>query len=164
MKENINVSTGEVKTGKANNILISNGIGSCIVVAAVDVKKSIGAMAHIMLPGKSPSKEKLHKTKYAVDAIDKMLQILEQQGVASSDLNLCLVGAGNVLKIENDTICKNNIRSVLNILNEKHLNIAAKALGGTLRRTIRLDIENTCVYYTEGESKEMLLRNWSKLQ
>ena len=162
MKGFINVSTGEVKAGKASNILVSNAIGSCIVVAAIDVVNNIGAMAHIMLPGKAPSKEIQQKTKYAVDAIDKMLQILQQQGAVLSDLSVCLVGAGNVLKKENYTICKDNIQSVINILNEKQLNISAKTLGGILRRSIRLDIENASVYFTEGESKEMLLWSWYK--
>jgi len=162
MKGFINVSTGEVKAGKASNILVSNAIGSCIVVTAVDVVNNIGALAHIMLPGKAPSKEIQQKTKYAVDAIDKMLQLLQQQCAAPSDLSFCLVGAGNVLKKENETICKDNIQSIINILNDKQLKISAKALGGTLRRSVRLDIENASVYFTEGESKEMLLWHWYK--
>jgi chemotaxis protein CheD len=142
MKETINVLTGEVKTGKDCDILVSNAIGSCIVVASIDVVNNIGALAHIMLPGKAPSKEKQQKTKYAVDAIDCMLQLLQQQCVAPSDINVCLVGAGNVLKKENYTICNDNIKSVMKILNDKQLKISAKALGGTLRRSVRLDIEN----------------------
>jgi len=71
-----------------------------------------------------------------------MLQLLQQQCVAPSDINVCLVGAGNVLKKENYTICNDNIKSVMKILNDKQLKISAKALGGTLRRSVRLDIEN----------------------
>ncbi len=159
MKKIINIATGEVKIGDINNILVSTAIGSCIVVTAIDKKQQYGAMAHIMLPGNAPVKETQNKLKYAVNAIESLLQLMQQQGVGRSTLHFCLVGAGNVLKKSNDTICKNNINSVISILNEKQLSISAKALGGILRRSVRFDIENDEVYFTEGDSGEKLL--WS---
>ena len=117
-------------------------------------------MAHIMLPGEAPSKELMHKTKYAVDAIDEMLQLLKKRGSDESNLRFCLVGGGNVLEKEDDTICESNIRSVTNILNEKQLKVSKKELGGILRRSVRFDIEKAEVYFTVGDSDEKILWSW----
>lgn len=162
MHTTIHISTGEVKVGDSKTILFSNAIGSCVVITAVDIEKGIGALAHVMLPGKAPSKEKQLKTKYALDAIDKMLQLLQENDCDLSNIYCCLIGGGNVLKKRGDTICESNIQSVTNLLAEKQINVSERALGGTLRRTVRFDVENAAVYYTEGESDEMLLWRWNK--
>jgi len=162
MKEIINVATGEVKIGDANSVLVSYGLGSCIAVAAIDLSKHTGALAHIMLPGKAPEKETQYKTKYAVDAIDKILQLLQLDKGNTNNVRVCLVGAGNVLKKKDDTICDSNIQSVLTILNDLKIKISAKSLGGTKRRTIRFDTEKGEVFFTEGESRNMLLKEWYK--
>ncbi len=160
MSNYIRVATGEVKMGGRRDILSSTAIGSCIVVSAIDFNLNIGVMAHVMLPGTAPSNSKKGLTKYAVNAIDKMLDIIHKNNSTLDDVHFCLVGGGNVLIKEDDTICENNIKSVTEIFKKKHLKVSAKALGGILRRSVRLHIENVEVYYTEGESKEMLL--WSR--
>jgi chemotaxis receptor (MCP) glutamine deamidase CheD len=67
------------------------------------------------------------------------------------------VGAGNVLKKQDDTICKNNIDSITRLLKEKHIPVRASVLGGTERKGISLDIKNGSVYYTEGDREEKML-------
>lgn len=160
MKKTINISTGEVKMGESDSILVSNGIGSCIVIAGINIKKNIGAMAHFMLPGRAPENEIMCKTKYAQDALDKLLNLLQIETDDTSDIRTCLVGAGNVLKKKNDTVCKNNIDSILDILHRHHIKIDAKSLGGIYRRTMHFDIQKREVYMTEGESKLELLKRW----
>jgi len=159
MNDIISVATGEVKVGYRGHRLTSNAIGSCIVVAAINLEKPMACLAHILLPGKAPSKEKHQTTKYAVDAIDRLLNLMQSDDATASKLIFCLVGAANVLQKKDDTICESNIQSVLNILNAKRLKISATALGGILRRSVRIDIENNKVYFTKGDSKEKLL--WS---
>jgi len=156
MKETVYVSSGEVKVAGKKKILRSTPAGSCIVVAAYDHKKNIGAMAHIMLPGNSP-KEGLEKTKYAADAIDEMIKMMTQAGAKKANVETCLAGAGNVLKKEDDTICQANIDSVTSILEEKAIPVRAAALGGTSRRTVCMDVESGCISYIEGDEKEKVL-------
>ena len=65
LKKIIYTQTGEVKTGKKDTILRSNAIDSCIVIAAYDEEEKVGAMAHIMLPGKALENKNTQKNKYA---------------------------------------------------------------------------------------------------
>ncbi|MHC4707098.1 MAG: chemotaxis protein CheD [Planctomycetota bacterium] len=120
MKEIVDVNTGEVKVSGQSTILRSLAIGSCIVVTAYDRKKKVGAMAHVMLPGSAP-KESLEKTKYAADAIDEMISKMIKEGSNNDDIEVCLVGGGNVLKREDDTICKSNIDSTTQLLIKRQI-------------------------------------------
>ena len=70
---------------------------------------------------------------------------------------MTLVGGGNVLNRADDTICEDNIKSTLRILKEKGLKVRARALGGTGRKSVSLDIERGTVCYTEGNGPETQL-------
>jgi len=157
MEKIINISTGEVNASRNGEILKSTAIGSCVVIAAYDSGKILGAMTHVMLPGRAPKSAYGESTKYAVDALDEMIRIITAQGASLSELGVCLVGAGNVLKKQDDTICKNNIDSITRLLKEKHIPVRASVLGGTERKGISLDIKNGSVYYTEGDREEKML-------
>jgi chemotaxis protein CheD len=156
MKEVVDVNTGEVRAGGRDLILRSTAIGSCVVVAAYEPTSRIGALAHIMLPGSAPSRE-WEKSKYAENAVAQMIKKLVKAGAKREKIEACLVGAGNVLKGKDDTICKDNVNSAMETLKNKHVVIKASAIGGTSRRSVCLDIETGCVSYTEGDGEEKLL-------
>jgi len=157
MKEVIDIGTGAVEVAGAGAILRSNAIGSCIVIAAYDSSKKVGAIAHSMLPGRAPKDAGGKRTRYAADAIDEMINKMTRTGANQCDLEVCLVGAGNVLKKQDDTICKDNIESTTELLGKKHIPIRAAALGGTERKGVSLDVESGSIFYTEGDGKEKLL-------
>ena len=161
MKKIIDVSTGEIKVGVNKTLLRSAAIGSCIAIAAYDSNKKVGAMAHIMLPGSAPEKS-LEKTKYAAEAINEMIKKMIDAGSKHCDIEVCLVGGGNVLQKKNDTICKDNIESTTMLLAKRNIPIRASVLGGTTRKGIFLDIESGVVIYTEGDKKEKLLWKYEK--
>ena len=158
MERIIDVQVGQVKTGKGKVILQSKAIGSCIAIAAYDPRRNIGSLAHVMLPGSAPADKKpSEKTRYATDAIDAMVSKLSDLGSKIDDLEVTLVGGGNVLNRADDTICKDNIESTLQILSEKGLKVRARALGGTKRKGVSLDVECGIVSYTEGDGRERQL-------
>lgn len=159
MKKIIDVFTGEVKNADRNCMLVSNGIGSCIVITAYNTETKSGAMAHIMLPGKALSNHEHDRLKYAEDSIKELLLQMKLKPEKYGSVQICVIGGGNVLNRLDDSICKNNITSVLDILAQNKLNIFAKALGSNKRRSVRFDIGNGEVFYTEGSSQEILL--WS---
>jgi len=157
MKRIIDVNTGEVEAGGRGTILRSNAIASCVVVAAYDPAKKVGALAHVMVPGAAPGGKGFQRTRYAADAIEEMMSRMTELGVNKEDIEVCLVGGGNVLKKEDDTICRANIASVVDILDKKRVKIRAKTLGGTERRTVSLDVDEGSVHYTVGDGKRKLL-------
>ncbi len=157
MRVIVDVNTGEVKATNEEVILRAIAIGSCVVVAAYDSRTKTAAMAHVMLPGKAPESKSFEKTKYASDAIDEMLHEMSLKGSIMEDIEVCLVGGGNVLEKEDDTVCRDNINSTSQILREKNIPIKATVLGGTKRKGVFLNVKNGCVSYTEGKKEEKVL-------
>lgn len=158
MKEIIDVQIGRVKADRRKVILKSKAIGSCIAIVAYDAGENIGALAHVMLPGRAPAdKEPGEKTKYAANAIDEIIHKMNRLGSKNDDIEVTLVGAGNVLRREYDTICIDNIESILELLRKRRLKVRAKAVGGVDRRSVSLDIESGIVSYTEGDGGEKRL-------
>jgi chemotaxis protein CheD len=156
MKEVVDVDTGEVKVATEETVLRSVAIGSCVVVAALNVKRKIGAMAHIMLPGIAPENA-VDKTKYAANAIDRLINIMPDAELERDHIEACLVGAGNVLKKKDDTVCKANIESTTRLLKEKNIPVRACALGGTEKKSVFMDIGSGLISYAEGDEKEKTL-------
>ena len=157
MREVIDVNTGEVKATRDKIILRAIAIGSCVVIAAYDFRTKIAAMAHVMLSGKASEDKLSEKTKYAFDAIDDMLHEMLLRGSVVEDVEVCLVGGGNVLEKEDDTVCRDNINSTTQILREKNIPIRAAVLGGIKRKGMFLEVESGKVSYTEGDGEEIFL-------
>lgn len=155
-KQIIYVMTGEVKAGNKDTILKSSAIGSCVVITAYDKQNLIGAMTHIMLPGKAPEKRNIQKTKYASNAIDELINILELNGANNNNIEVCLTGGANVLQRKNDNIGSYVIDSVQENLKNRKIEILARSLGGTKRKSVSLNVETGCVYLTIGDEVEKL--------
>ena len=156
MRKTIDVNTGEVKGGSDSVILRSIAIGSCIAVVAYSIRQRAGAVAHVMLPGKAVASAK-EKTRYAVDAVDELIRIMGNYGTDPADIEVCLVGAGNVLEKPDDTICRANIDSVTGLMQQKNIPVKASVLGGFKRRSVMVDIDTGRVCYTEGDGRETFL-------
>jgi chemotaxis protein CheD len=149
------VVTGEVKIRHENGVLRSLAIGSCIAVVCYDKELKFGIVAHIMLPGKAPEGTKVtYKLRYAENAIKFISELLYKNGSSPERVDICIVGGGNVLKKENDTICKQNINSVNSILSREKFRIKARKTGGYERKSVRLNVGTGEVYYTIGDENE----------
>jgi chemotaxis protein CheD len=153
------VYTGEVYAGGRDTILRSNAIASCVVIVAYDKEKMLGALAHVMVPGVAPAGKTIQRTRYAANAIEELLNRMAELGASCDEIEVCIAGGGNVLKREDDSICQENIDSVTSILNERGIPITAEDVGGTLRRTVSLDVETGRVYVAVGDGIETLF--WS---
>lgn len=156
MHEIIDVDTGQIAVRRGPFLLRANAIGSCIAVAAYDAHTKTAGMAHIMLPGQATAKTQL-KTKYAHDSIESLFDRMVRVGAKMADIEVCLVGAGNVLRKADDTICKDNTQSVTAILAEKNIPVRGSVLGGYERKSALLNAETGCVRYTEGDRPPALL-------
>ena len=154
--EDIDVNTGEVAVRRGEFILRAMAIGSCVVVAAYDPKAKVAGMAHIMLAGRAP-KRSTEKIKYAADGIEELLIQMLGSGSDINSIEACLIGAGNVLKKEDDTICADNIKSVTAILAEKNIPVRARSVGGTVRRSASLDVKLGTVSCAEGDGSKKQL-------
>ncbi len=146
----VDVDTGEVRVSSSPGILRALALGSCVAVAAYDRYKKIGGLAHVMLPGKSPSGEGENREKYTEDAIDVLLDSIKEMGTKTQNLEVNLVGGANILG--EGTISEEIMGSVLGYLEKLNIEPKNKRLGGRERRSVSLDIVSGRIFYTEGDS------------
>ncbi|MBE0536927.1 MAG: chemotaxis protein CheD [Phycisphaerae bacterium] len=152
MKEVIDVQTGQVKAGAGRVILRSIALGSCVAVIIVDPARQQAAMAHVMLPGKaSPRVTADDRTKYAADAIDAAIEMMNNMGSQTADCCAAAVGGANVLRRPGDTIARDNVDFNLSFLHDKRLHVVARAVGGFERRNVCIDVEDGIITYAEGD-------------
>jgi len=156
MKDFVDVNTGEVVVCSGKFVLRALAMGSCIALTAYDATTQIAAMAHIMLPGRAPQRSR-QKTRYAVNAIEQMLDRMCGQGANAGNIEACLIGAGNVLRKKDDTICEDNIEFVTGILAAKDIPVRASVVGGTKRKSAYLDTATGTVTYCRGNEVEKQL-------
>ena len=158
MSKTVDVNIGQVKVAKGKVILTSTAIGSCVGIVAYDVTRKIGALAHVMLPGWAPKgRAKDEKTKYTGDAIEAIVSQMTKLGSRIDDIQIAVVGGANVLQRKDDTISEDNIESTFELLQKYNLKVRAKAVGGTVRRSVSLDIESGKIYFSEADEAKKLL-------
>ena len=144
MGEQIKVGMADYKVGKAPDKLITLWLGSCIGITIYIRKMKIGAMAHIMLPKNNDAEKR--SLKFADVAIEDMLNELYKMGVKISDMEAKIAGGAKMFSFnssdEKSSIGYRNAVSVKAILGELGIKIIAEDIGGTMGRTIELDVEN----------------------
>lgn len=154
MKETITVFTGELKAGNQSVDLKSSPIGSCVVIVLFEEEIMTGGMAHVMLPGKAPEKDHVMQGRYAENAIDLLINELTEHGLNKEKLKAVVVGGGNVLKRENDTIGIENLKSVNQLLEKHEIKTVAYSVKGTERKSVRFDISQGTIFFTKGDEPE----------
>ncbi len=149
----IDVDTGELKVSSEPVILQSIALGSCVALTTYEPNKKIGGLAHIMLPGKSPSSK--NNTKYAEDSIEALLEWMNKLGATKEKLEISIVGGANVLQ-EGD-IPDKVIESVLSYLEKIDIKVKCMRVGGILRRSMFINTATGDVHYTEGDNPTKIL-------
>jgi len=153
-------ATGHLATGTKSGIIRTSPLGTCVAVIAYDKTSKTGGIAHTMLPGKSPTKDKKEENKYAENAIENLLDELKSLGSKKANIEICLIGGANVMRKENDATADNLILSIFEILERKKLNIKKTSLGGYERRTAKLCLHSGMVSFTLGNNRETELLNF----
>ncbi|MEA3504092.1 MAG: chemotaxis protein CheD [Bacteroidota bacterium] len=155
-----NVATGHLATGSKNGMISTSPLGSCVAVIAYDKTSKTGGIAHIMLPGKSPTEDKVEENKYAENAIENLLDELKKSGSKNANIEICLIGGTNVLRKENDTVADKLILSIFEIMEREKLRIKRTSLGGYERRTAKLYLHSGIVTFTIGDKSAAELFNF----
>jgi chemotaxis protein CheD len=137
--EEIKVGIGTYKIGK-QCLLISYGLGSCVGVFLYDDGIGIGALGHVLLPGKCEDDLPMQKYKYCEDLIEMMVNELIREGVSKKNLKGKIAGGAKMFHflsiIDRQSIGDKNIESVRKKLKEMKIPIIAEDVGNDYGRTI----------------------------
>lgn len=123
--------------------LVTFSLGSCIGVAIWDQKAHVGGLLHYMLPESSlaPEKAKANPAMFADTGIPAMFRATYALGAGKKNI-IVKVAGGSQLLDDNGTfnIGKRNYIMLRKIFWKNGILIEAEDVGGSLARTVRLDV------------------------
>ncbi len=146
MKKIIQVKMGEIKISSAPDILVSNGMGSCVGLVLYDNKQKIGGLAHIMLPYCESSKNnEIQKGKYADHAIPFLFNQLLKKGANRKNMWAKMAGGSQMFAFDSENemvrIGSRNSEKSKELLEQLSIPLIAADVGGNRGRTIQFALE-----------------------
>ena len=144
----------------APHIILSSGLGSCVVVTLYDAKQKLGGLAHIMLPHSNSLNGYYPPYQCADTAITTLIKELRSMRASPRDMVAKLVGGAKMFLSSDDFnpgIGEQNITSVKNILEQKRIPLIAENTGGNYGRNVEfyLDSGRVMIKAIGREDKEI---------
>jgi len=145
---------------RAPHVILSSGLGSCVVVTLYDTERKLGGLAHIMLPDSISLNGSHPPYKCADTAIATLIKELRSMRATPRNIVAKLVGGAKMFLSSDDFgpgIGGQNITSVKQILKRKRIPVIAENTGGNYGRSVEfyLDSGKVMVRAIGREDKEI---------
>ena len=154
------VRMGELATSaSAGDVLVSIGLGSCVGVALLDVRRPIVGLAHVMLPNADAPAGPA--AKFANFGVPALAGEVKRHG--ATRLEAVLVGGAQMFSFSGEggaNIGARNEDAVREELERLRIPVRASATGGRSGRTIRVYVDGVRVTSREvaGTEEELYAR------
>ncbi len=141
-------------------IFVTYALGSCVAVMLHDPVAKVAGMVHFMLPDSTMSTEKSNARPwmFADTGIAYLLQAALEQGAARRRLTIFAAGGAQVMSDNTMfNIGKRNCLALRKALWKCGLMLHAEETGGTMARTVRMEVGSGRVWLQApgGEEREM---------
>ena len=140
----ITVGVGDCRVSNDRNAaLVTHALGSCIAVAVFDAHACVAGLLHLLLPesGLNPELARQQPHMFADTGIPDLLREVYAHGAGRNHLAVWLVGGAQVLDPNGVfQIGRKNYEASRRILQAAGIGVQAEAVGGSISRTLRLEI------------------------
>jgi chemotaxis protein CheD len=158
--KNVTVDISDAKvSADPVDVLVTYSLGSCIGVSLYDPVAKIGGMLHCLLPEFTGSaNDSGNCFKFADTGVKRLLEKIISMGAVKRRLQVKIAGGAKRLKGVSDRfdIGKRNYLAVRKILWKNAMMIKAEDVGGTIPRTMYLDIADGGVMIRSQGKKNYL--------
>ena len=141
----LTVRMGEGVVADTPHIILSEGLGSCVVVIIYDTRWKIGGLAHIMLPDSSQLDRQRPPYHCADTAIATLLQKLCDKGAARQNMVFKMVGGAQMFAGSNGSgpeIGRQNIASIKQIMEQEKVPLIGEDTGGNCGRKVEFHLDS----------------------
>lgn len=131
-----------MKFAQHSGTLITYALGSCIGICLYDPAIKLGGLLHIMLPLNMEAGRK-NPLKYADTGMAEMLRQMEAKGASRARIVVKIAGGAKMFEVTGGAlgnIGQRNIESVRMQMKKLGLRIAKEDVGGTVARTMSMDV------------------------
>ncbi len=141
----IKVRIADLKVGKAPDIIVTTGLGSCVAVVLYDKKNKVGGMIHFMLPEVIGPESRFNPARFAETGIPLLIDRIEAIGGNKSNLKSYIVGGAtmfaNLIFPGYESIGERNVKKAIDILNQQGIEVNPLETGGDYGRSVRIYLE-----------------------
>lgn len=140
------VGMSEYKVAENPVILVSSGVGSCLIIALYDRTTKIGGMAHAMLPAPHDKTDKdTNPLRFVDTAIATLIEEMQGLGCDLKNIVAKLAGGADMfstLGVYSKEIGVKNADKANEVLTQMGIEIAAENTGGTSGRHVEFNLAN----------------------
>lgn len=142
----IRVGIADYKIASNPHGLVTLGLGSCVGIAIYNTLTKIGGLSHIMLPDSKAFGHDARQEKFADLAIVMMIREMNQGRLSNNNLVAKIAGGARMFDYKDkkhlSDIGQRNVDAVEKILFELGIPILGKHTGGTIGRTMVVDLSD----------------------
>jgi len=156
------VGIGDCKvTDNPESVLVTYALGSCVAVMIHDPVAQVGGLLHFMLPESGIDKEKAQSRPFmfADTGIPMLFHSAYSKGAEKRRLTVSVAGGAQMMDEEGVfNIGKRNCLAMRKIFWKAGVILKAEDVGGTMSRTVRLEVGTGRVsLHNAGEKTQELL-------
>lgn len=146
-------------SGDASVCLTTYALGSCVGIALYDPDARIGGLLHVLLPASMHNtREQGNPFMFADSGIEKMVRDMMLIGASPTRIFARIAGGANMLNTSSVLdIGRKNINAVMDTLEKTRLSVRGSSVGGTLGRSMQLDIADGRVIVRYLGGSEIIL-------
>lgn len=150
-------------SNKADQEILTLGLGSCIALVLAHPPSQAAAMAHIALPYSKSRHihEKARPSAYFADlAIPRMLEEIKRYtGTIPINLEIAVVGGASMRGKSSMEIGAKNLSSIVRNLERFRLKPQKVRVGGVTPRNVRVQVGTGSIWIKEEDTPEQLLHS-----
>ena len=138
------VKVAEWAAARADGVIVTLGLGSCVAIMLHDPQARAGAMAHVLLPSKSLARDATNPAKFPETAVPFLIERLKALGADPRRLVAKLAGGASMfaqlMTPGSVQMGERNIVAARNALRAASIPLAREAVGGGAGRSVRFHV------------------------
>jgi len=138
------VRVAELRTGVADDVLITVGLGSCVAILLHDAEARVGGLAHVLLPSPALARMDANAAKFPQSAVPQLLQLMVADGARPERITARLAGGASMFAAlappGTVQMGERNLLAARQALSAHGVPLVGEAVGGDFGRTVRLRV------------------------
>jgi chemotaxis protein CheD len=134
----------DLRTGVADDTLVTVGLGSCVAILLHDAEARVGGLAHVLLPSPALSRMDNNPAKFPQSAVPRLIELMAADGAKVQRITARLVGGASMFAAlappGTIQMGERNLVAARQVLSSYGVPLIGEAVGGDFGRTVRLRV------------------------
>jgi chemotaxis protein CheD len=160
-EQRLAVLIGEGKVARADSLLYTVGLGSCVAIVLYDEGMRIGGLAHAMLPHPANGRRTTPPTRFASSAVAALVALMTDAGARAERLHARLAGGASMFEAllpdDGRRLGQRNVQAARDALAVAGIPLQGEDVGGAHGRSVFLRTADGTVTITSVAQPDVVL-------